>query len=671
MRAWGLRTKSILALLLACLIALVPTGLIGWRVLDGIRDYYGSAYARSSVKLLKEEVFARVARELALSQRLARSEITRSWLRDEDNPAKRALFFREAESFRSDFHDHSYSVVSHRYYYFNGDNLPFSESPRARLDPKDPQFAWFYNTMRDTEQFNLNTDYDKAVDQTKVWINVIVYDGDKKLGVAGTGLDLTRFLRDFVARPDPGLTPMILDANGAIQIHPERQLIALNSGTQKEGEAASTIFRLLGGPADEAALRQAMRAVSSFQGELRILNVRLSGRPQLLALAYMPELKWYMVSAVDLQTVQLIQPVWLWALLGMGLVLFTALVLGFLYVVDRLLLQPILALRSSAQAIAAGNYTVRVPVTGGDELGELGRAFDTMARTVASHTEQLEQRVSERTAALEEANKRMLAAHKQIDDSIDYASLIQRAVLPERELAQALGPHHFVLWWPRDVVGGDFYVFRRDGDNCLLGVVDCAGHGVPGALMTMLGGAAIDQAINVAGPSSPAAVLAQADVAVRAMLREGELRKALATSMDAGLCYLDRGARRMLFAGAKISLYWSDGAQVEELKGSRRALGDRRVGDYQDLSLELQPERTYYLVTDGVLDQAGGEHGFGFGSSRLAEMLLQHARLPLEEQAARFSDIINAYRGAYPQRDDITILSFRFDDTAFTGQNHD
>ncbi|KAG1544631.1 hypothetical protein G6F50_013843 [Rhizopus delemar] len=80
----------------------------------------------------------------------------------------------------------------------------------------------------------------------------------------------------------------------------------------------------------------------------------------------------------------------------------------------------------------------------------------------------------------------MAAAHKKIGDSIDYASLIQRAILPDRQLTQSLGAHHFVLWKPRDVVGGDFYVFRSDGVNCLLGIMDCAGHGVPGALMTML-----------------------------------------------------------------------------------------------------------------------------------------------------------------------------------------
>ncbi|WP_163007751.1 SpoIIE family protein phosphatase, partial [Pseudomonas viridiflava] len=91
-------------------------------------------------------------------------------------------------------------------------------------------------------------------------------------------------------------------------------------------------------------------------------------------------------------------------------------------------------------------------------------------------------------------------------------------ILPDRQLTQSLGAHHFVLWKPRDVVGGDFYVFRSEGNNCLLGIMDCAGHGVPGALMTMLARAAIDLAITEAGPADPACILARTDSAIRAML---------------------------------------------------------------------------------------------------------------------------------------------------------
>ena len=340
--------------------------------------------------------------------------------------------------------------------------------------------------------------------------------------------------------------------------------------------------------------------------------------------------------------------------------LLAALLVVFGYAVERLVLSPIRRLQQSAQAISAGRYDTALPTESDDEIGELSRAFGVMADKVRSHTEELEERVRERTSELEKANTNMAAAHKQIDDSIDYASLIQRAILPDRQMVQSLGPHHFVLWRPRDVVGGDFYVFLADGENCLLGVVDCAGHGVAGALMTMLARAAIDHAINEVGARDPAAILARTDAAMRAMLQDTQMPRSLATNMDAGLAYVDRAAGKVYFAGAKMSLYASDGTTTEEFVGGRRALGERRVGEYVNTVTALQG-RTFYLVTDGVLDQAGGEHGYGFGNRRFADLLLQVAGLTLEEQAKAVEQALVEYQGNLPQRDDITILSFRFE----------
>jgi len=329
--------------------------------------------------------------------------------------------------------------------------------------------------------------------------------------------------------------------------------------------------------------------------------------------------------------------------------------------VEALVLQPLRRLQHSAQAVAGGQYEVALPAATADEIGDLSRTFGVMADRVKHHTEELERKVRERTAALESSHREMTSAHKKLGDSIDYASLIQRAILPDRQMLQSLGPHHFVFWRPRDVVGGDFYVFREDGDNCLLGIVDCAGHGVPGALMTMLARAAIDHALNEVGPCSPAAILTRTDAAMRAMIEDSHLPNAIATNMDAGLVYIDRHRKCLQFAGAKIALHWSDGVAVEEIKGSRRSLGDRRIGAYADQELALQPDRTYYLTTDGFLDQAGGEHGFGFGKERFAAMLRQHARLNLYEQGAAIAETLASYQGNRPQRDDITVLSFRFD----------
>ncbi|MCG5511689.1 biofilm regulation protein phosphatase SiaA [Ectothiorhodospira shaposhnikovii] len=658
----GLRAKSILALALACLVALVPAGLLGWQLLEGVRQYFGEAFAENFTRLNRERILAPVSRDLALSMRLADSELSRRWLLDEDNAEKRAMFFLEAEGYRRDFRDASYFLISAltSHYYFNSADQPFSDQPRYTLDPDKPSDAWFFNTLEQAADYNINVNPDLELGTTRVWLNVLVLDGERRIGLAGTGLDLSGFLEDFIHTRPVGVTPMILDHGGAIQAHPDPTLISFAS-TTTGAVNGYTLARRLPDDLQRTELAQAMQQARERIDTVPLLSVTLDGREQLLALAYIPELQWYVVTAVDLAAAAVIREAWLRAgLLVVALVLLILLI-GFGLAVDRIVLRPLRELQQSASAMSQGRYDLQLPRAGKDELGDLARAFGRMAEQVKSHTDELEGRVEERTAELRQANQEMATAQRQIQASIDYASLIQRAILPDNRMADLLGPHHFVLWRPRDVVGGDFYLFHNDGERYLIGVVDCAGHGVPGALMTMLARAALDQAINTRGMASPAAVLHHADGIVREMLKDAETTQAIATHMDAGLVFVDRGRGILRYSGARISLYHSDGHEVEIVKGGRRALGDRRVGQYEDTELRLDPAATYYLVTDGYLDQSGGDLGFGLGTSRFKALLMAHARRPMAEQAAALDQALDDYRGKHDQRDDVTVLAFRVD----------
>jgi serine phosphatase RsbU (regulator of sigma subunit) len=659
---YGLRAKSMLALVLACLLTLAPASLIGWTILDNVRNHFGEAYVRNFTQLKRQQILAPISRDLALAKRLANSAVTREWLMDERNAERRTRFFREAEGYRFDLSSRSYFVVSasSRAYYLNDDHKAFSDQPRYVVTADRADASWLAGTLQQSDLYNINVDFDTYLQATQVWLNIQIRARDRVLGVAGTGIDLSTFLKEFIETTEPGITPIIVTRNGAIQVHRNKALIAVNQAA-RQADAAQTLAGQLGNEAERKALGVAMAAAEKTPGEVTMLRAHIDGHQQLLALAYIPELKWFIVSAVDLKAVKLLDERWLDSALLLLVLAFVLLLLAFAYAVERLVLRPLKRLQQSAAQMAHGNFDVSLPPAGRDELGDLSQAFATMARQIRDHTEQLETQVQARTQALEQANQDMLRAHQQINDSIDYASLIQRAILPNQQLAQQLGEHHFVLWRPRDVVGGDFYVFRSEGEQYLLGVVDCAGHGVPGALMTMLARAALDHAMARAGLASPAAILTQTDGMMRSMLSDCALPRAIATNMDVGLAYVERGARRLRYAGARISLYWSDGREVGEIKGTRRAIGDRRVGEYADREIELRPGVTYYLATDGFLDQAGGELGYGFGNTRFARLLQEHARLPMAEQAGALDDALTRYRGELPQRDDVTILSFRFD----------
>lgn len=658
----GLRAKSMIALLLACLLALVPAAFVGWKLLDGVRSHFGEAYARNFTELNLQRIVAPVTRDMALSLRFAGSELSRQWLLDEGNEAHKRIFFREAEGYRGDFSSRSYffiSALSGRYYY-NADGESWSDAPRYVLDSGADKDAWFFNTMAGDAPYNINVNPDEALGTTRVWLNAVVFDGGRRIGLAGTGLDLGEFISAFVRTDEPGVTPVILDEHGAIQAHPDASMIAYGSAAGVS-DASSGLARLFADAAERDAVRAALTRSAAQPGSVQTLRATLDGREQLLAVAWAPELRWHVVTAVDLDVAEVVDGGWVSSVIA-AVVVVLLLLLGLsAWAVDRMVLEPLRGLRRSATEIARGRYEVSLPEASGDEIGDLSRAFGSMADQVRTHTEQLETQVRDRTAQLERSNREMEAAHRQIRASIDYASLIQRATLPDRQISRELGDGHFVLWRPRDVVGGDFYVFRTEGDRCLIGVVDCAGHGVPGALMTMLARTAIDLAIEHEDMDSPAAILRHTDEAMRVMLADFDLPKGIATNMDAGFVCIDRGARRMRFSGARISLYRSDGTQVEEWRGHRRAIGDRRRGEYEDVMLDFAPDATCYLATDGFLDQAGGDRGFGFGNTRFAELLREVAALPMGAQAEALDQALEAYRGEFPQRDDITILSFRLD----------
>jgi serine phosphatase RsbU (regulator of sigma subunit) len=658
---FGLRGKSLLALLLALLLAALPAGLVGWQLLEGVRDYFGAAFASNATLLNRERILAPLARELALSQRFADMAVVREFLADRDDPQLRQRVFREAEGVRALLQDRALFLIDRASgeYYYNEAGRAFSAAPRYRVEPDDPEDAWFFAMMQVSEPYNLNVNYDAKLGSTRIWINVLVQEAGAPIGLAGASLDLSGFLERFLGDADAGVTPMIIDAAGAIQAHPQRSRIALNSaGAVVDRE--QTVFAMVP-EARESSLREALQRSRDAPGQAILLTLPLDGRSQLLAIGYIPELQWHLITAVDLRAAAVLGAGWAGPALGALALLVLLLLAGFAWLMERWVLRPLRQLQRSAHAVAEGHYEVDLDLARRDEVGELGRAFAGMAGKVRRHTLELEYKVRERTAALEASHAQILQAHRKIDDSIDYASLIQRALLPDRELAELLGNHQYVLWRPRDVVGGDFYVCRGDRQGFLLGVMDCAGHGVPGALMTMLARSALDHAMAELGLCDPAALLDRTDATLHQLLATAQMPRALATNTDAGLVYLDPQAAEMVFAGAAIDLFVSDGQCVEQLQGSRRALGDRRRGEYRNLRLPLRREQICCLVTDGLLDQAGGEHGFGFGSGRFRDWLRTHAQQPLPAQAASLGALLAAWQGSHPQRDDITVLSFRLD----------
>jgi len=648
----GLRAKSVLALLGSILLVLALAIAAGWRIVRYVEGNLGSAYARNITRLNRQRILTPVLRELALSQQFAESRVTLSWLKDENNPVKRDYFFQEAEQYQKSFDDHSYFLITRdsRHYYFNDNKSTFSAKPRYSLHQNDPNDVWFFNTMKSDSAFNINVDPDIKLKVTKVWFNVLVKEKGRNVGLAGTGLALTPFLKRFITNSEAGVTPAIINTSGDIQAYPDPKLIDYSSINDK-GTRHSTVFQLFRNQEDTVAMKSAMKVAMRNSEQIPVFWANVEGSPRLVAVAFVPELKWFAVTSVDLKTAQVLdESIWL-PLFVTGIVLLILLMLSVMLAVNRILLKPLLRLTDSAKTVAAGNYDVQLPPAGGDELGALTKAFASMTTRVKSHTAELEDRVAERTSELVNVNRK-------IDDSIQYARLIQNAILPGHEMDDVLKENYFVLWQPRDVVGGDFYLFRSSPQGCLLGIVDCAGHGVPGAFMTMIAHSALNVAIETLGMADPAVLLSDVDERIRAILQEEIQETPVATHLDAGLVYIDYAKQSATFSGAKNSLYYCKDSQVEEIKGSRYAIGGKRTNRFVNQQIAVTPDMTFYFSTDGLLDQAGGNRGYGFGNKRFIQFLLNNSHLPFSEQRKVLLEELTEYQGSLPRRDDVTVMGF-------------
>ncbi len=656
----SLRGKFVLMIVLVFLgTALLTVFSFGW-VGSNVARSLGVRFAEKQVLYERARIRAPILREIALARKLADSPILQAWAKNEQDPDLKQRALAELESYRQAFQNRSvFFVVSDSLnYYYNNQEKQFSgKELRYALDPRKPEDSWYFAVRSSPQPLELNVDFNPELNVTNVWINTLVRDSHGKLlGVAGTGLDLSLFVERFITRDQSGITNILINEEGAIQAHPDRRFIDINSRA-RQTSIHSLLFSLMPTEKDRKALQDAMAQLKNQPENVKTLFLGLGGREQLLGIAYLPEMQWYNITVMDpdrILSMRTFMPIV--GVLSLALVLS---LVAVAWVLHSLVLRRIDRLDAAARQVSSGNYEVNLPADGNDEMGRLADGFTRMAGIIRENTQQLENRVAERTAALQEANLQLELRNKQILDSIRYAKLIQTAILPRPDMLARHLDQHLVIWLPRDVVGGDFYFLYPSAHGCYLGLVDCTGHGIPGAFMSMTAHAVIRQVLADASVLSLPEILEKIDAALRETLQHNSHAEGLNYGMDIGLCRLE--GNLLTYAGCGISLYVSTSTDVQIVPATRRGLGYRRRHAHRAIqlhSLNLSPDAHCYLASDGLLDQAGGPKRFGFGQDRLIDFLRQHHHLPLSEQQAKLIEVLEQYRGDLPQRDDITVLGF-------------
>lgn len=261
--------------------------------------------------------------------------------------------------------------------------------------------------------------------------------------------------------------------------------------------------------------------------------------------------------------------------------------------------------------------------------------------------------------------------NRQIMQSIEYASVIQRAMLrASRETLASTLRDAALVWQPRDVVGGDFYHFATHPEGWFGAVADCTGHGVPGAFMTLIASSALSKALEQLGPHNPAALLAAVNRSVKGLLGQvngvGDSPES-DDGMDAAFFWFDLRRSELTFAGARIALHIlrPDADQFETLAGQRMGVGyvDSRA-DYEwtQTTVAIPHDSVLFIATDGLIDQIGGPRKIAFGKRQAFDAILGHRHESASVICEKLGISLSQWQAAQTRRDDLTLFCARIQD---------
>ncbi len=271
---------------------------------------------------------------------------------------------------------------------------------------------------------------------------------------------------------------------------------------------------------------------------------------------------------------------------------------------------------------------------------------------------ELEQKVSERTAELSEQKKIVEEKNKDITDSITYAKRLQKAILPSEEIWKTALKDSFIFYLPKDIVAGDFYWLEKRDNVVFVAAADCTGHGVPGAMVSVVCSNAMNRAYKEFGIDDPGKLLDK----VRELVLDTFSKSSdqVKDGMDISLARIDLNTREVAWAGANNPLWYVSNGIVNEIKGNKQPIGisDSPV-PFTTHQVNLKAGDLIYLFTDGYADQFGGPRGKKFKYKPLQELLLAIAEKPMSAQHQILHSTLTGWRGSLEQIDDVCIVGIR------------
>ena len=307
----------------------------------------------------------------------------------------------------------------------------------------------------------------------------------------------------------------------------------------------------------------------------------------------------------------------------------------------------------------------------------LSEEFENLEKALKSKMDQLQNQVRQKASDNTELesqkqeiikkNEEIEQVNRQLTESINYSKRIQNSILPDPRSIRKLVKGAFVYYQPRDVVSGDFYWFEkiRQGrsEYLIIACADCTGHGVPGAIMSMMGSNQLTNIIYYQNTIEPQKILARLDKAIKLELYRNESSdESKKEGMEIGICVIDLDELKLDFAGVGIPLYHVTDGELNTIKPVRGMIGGMK-GEERDVeasiervSLNIKEGDRLYMSSDGFQDQFGGPNDKKFLSASLRDLIKELSPIAMKDQEEKFKETFESWKGDEPQTDDVQVV---------------
>jgi len=262
-------------------------------------------------------------------------------------------------------------------------------------------------------------------------------------------------------------------------------------------------------------------------------------------------------------------------------------------------------------------------------------------------------------------------AHESIKKSIDYAAYIQKAMIDKTPYLSEYFQNSFIIYQPKDIVGGDFYWYSEVDDKIVVAAVDCTGHGVPGAFLTVLGNNILNQIVSVEGITEPGEILNQLNLSVAKSLNQSESENR--DGMDIALCTIDKKQKKLYFAGANNPMVLIENDEMQIIKGNKYGIGGfsemlfnrmKNISDlksmYETHEFDIHDNMSIYLFSDGFQDQISYKTGKKLKTNRFYELLKENHKQKSKNQKESLLNFFETWKGNQGQIDDVIIIGIKF-----------